>query len=308
MDNIWTKQYQMLADHQRAWELLVKNYAPRMEQGMAAPFFEYAITSSWMDTRYLHCNRLWMEGQRAVAFVYYENPPACIFFSLLPGYEALADEMIAWADENMPGTEKEKELIFFSGQQALIEAAKKRGYQLAWQENDWMLNLEKHTLDTDLPPGFHFVDPLQADPVKLARCTWKGFDHEEKGVFSHWNDPVQGEEWTPQRAYLGIISSIMAPPPHATHQYNVIIADEEEEYACFSGMWWVQENRLAYMEPLCTIPKYRGRGLAKAALSMHCRRLVPLGACYMTGGGDPFYEKIGYQERVVWMHFKKNIL
>ena len=59
-------------------------------------------------------------------------------------------------------------------------------------------------------------------------------------------------------------------------------------------MWWVPEDHLAYMEPLCTVPQHRRKGLASAALTQHYRRLQPLGATRMTGGGDPFYEKIGY--------------
>ena len=55
-------------------------------------------------------------------------------------------------------------------------------------------------------------------------------------------------------------------------QYGVIIANEKEEYVCYSGMWWVPQNKLAYMEPLCTIPEYRNRGLAAAALSIHYER------------------------------------
>ena len=113
-----------------------------------------------------------------------------------------------------------------------------------------------------LPEGFHFADPLKAVPVKLSVCMWKGFDHEDKGPFEHGDAKIEGEEWTPQRVYNGVVGPIMAPSPHATYQHNVIIANEKEEYVCFSGMWWVPENKLAYMEPLCTIPEYRGRGLA----------------------------------------------
>jgi len=58
-------------------------------------------------------------------------------------------------------------------------------------------------------------------------------------------------------------------------------------------MWWTPENHLAYMEPLCTVPEYRYRGLASAALSELYRRMKPLGATHMTGGGNPFYRKIG---------------
>ena len=305
MPSIHTKQYQIMTDQQLVWDLLIQNYAPRMAQGIAAPFYEYALVSSWMDTRYLYRNRLWLDGDQAVGFVYYENPAHCIFFSLLPGYDFLAEEMIAWAEEGMPGSPKEKELIFFPGQQALMEAAGKRGYRLSWQEEDYLLDMESAVLDHPLPPGFHFVDAAQADPVKLARCAWKGFGHEDKGPFLHWDAPEQGDGWTPQRAYRGVHSCFMAPPPHATYARDVITADAHGEYACYAGMWWVPENQLAYMEPLCTIPEYRGMGLAKAALSEHYRRLKPRGAKYMTGGGDPFYQKIGYQEKIQWLHFRR---
>lgn len=54
--NICTKQYQPLTDHETVWQLMVDTYVPRCENGMAAPFFEYALTASWFDTRYLYLN------------------------------------------------------------------------------------------------------------------------------------------------------------------------------------------------------------------------------------------------------------
>lgn len=93
--------------------------------------------------------------------------------------------------------------------------------------------------------------------------------------------------------------------PHATPELDVIIADEPGEYACFAGMWWTPENRLAYMEPLCTIPEYRQKGLAAAALSEMYRRTKALGATHMTGGNNPFYRKIGYQPAVKWIFWQK---
>jgi GNAT superfamily N-acetyltransferase len=96
-----------------------------------------------------------------------------------------------------------------------------------------------------------------------------------------------------------------APAPHATHEYDVIIADENGEYVCFSGMWWVPENKLAYMEPLCTHPDHRRCGLAAAALSRHYHLMKALGATHMTGGGDPFYEKLGYGKGIHWTFWKR---
>ncbi|MDD5929442.1 MAG: GNAT family N-acetyltransferase [Spirochaetales bacterium] len=90
------------------------------------------------------------------------------------------------------------------------------------------------------------------------------------------------------------MSRILSPSPHDTLQYNIVIADKNEEYVCFSGMWWMPQNQLAYMEPLCTHLDHRKKGLVTAALSLHYKRFKALGATHMTGGGDPFYQKLGY--------------
>lgn len=302
MENITTKQFQLLSDNQNVWDLLVENYA---ENGVAAPFFEYAITSTWFDKRYLYLNRLWFDGDKAVGIVFYENPCTDVYFSLGHGYEELADEMIEYAEKYMPGNDEEKSLIFNPVQKALMEAARKRGYRQNFVNESYVIDFGAAALNEPLPDGFHIIDPDHVDPVKLAICTWKGFDHEDKGPFENWEAEDPGTSWNPQKAYLGIISGVMAPPPHSTYEYDVIIADEKDEYVCFSGMWWVPENRLAYMEPLCTIPEYRHRGLALAALSKHYDRMKELGAECMTGGGNDFYRRIGYNRKTRSYGWKK---
>ena len=102
-----------------------------------------------------------------------------------------------------------------------------------------------------------------------------------------------------------MIGPWLSPSPHATPEFNLVIADDKEDYGCFSGMWWVPENHLAYMEPLCTAPKHRRKGLAAAALSKHYHRMKALGATHMTGGSNPFYEKIGYGKGSHWTFWKK---
>lgn len=302
---ITTKNFQILSDNQLAWDLLIRNYAPRFAKGMPAPFFEYALSSSWMDTSLTYLNRFWLEDGKPVGFVYYESPVTHVFFSLLDGYAFLADEMVAYADSTMPGKPGEKELVFFPGQTALMEAAKKLGYAEAYAYDDMLLDFSKTKLSRPLPEGYHFVEAEDVDPVKLGACTWKGFNHEDKGPFENWDGEDPGTDWNPVKSYRGIISSMMAPPPHSTYEYEVIIADEAGEYVCYSGMCWVPENKLAYMEPLCTVPQHRHKGLAEAALTRHYQRMGALGAAYMTGGGDPFYKKIGYTEAVRWSHWKR---
>lgn len=305
MKNITTKQFQILTDMQLVWSFMEDIYAHFFLNGAPAPFFEYAITSSWMDKTYLHLDRLWLDGDKVVGFVFAENPATHIFFNLRPGYEELAEEMVEYAERNMPNFRKEQELVLFSGQKAFLDIVRKKGYVKQYENIDLICDFGKTELHYPLPEGFHFVDPQKCDPLKLAVCTWKGFDHEDKGAFENWQEEEQGTAWTPAKSYNGIFSSCIAPPPHATYEYNVIIANEQGEYVCFSGMWWVPKNKLAYMEPLCTIPEYRRKGLAAAALSRHYEALKPLGAEIMTGGGNVFYGKIGYEDGIHWLHFRK---
>lgn len=127
--------------------------------------------------------------------------------------------------------------------------------------------------------------------IAISKCCWKGFNHEEtEGAWAHQQE---------QSNYQ------LQVAPHATMELGVIIADERGEYACCAGMWWTPENKLAYMEPLCTIPEYRNRGLAAAALSEMYRKMKKLGATHMTGGDNEFYQKIGYKAAVKWTYWKK---
>ena len=291
--DITTKQFCKETDLDTVWDFLTEVYE-REGGGVAAPFFEYAVYSSWMDKTYLSLDRLWFDGGRAVGFVFYENPVTDIYFKVRPGYEFLAEDMVNWAMERMPGHGHDRRFVLFNGQEYLMRIAERRGFSLEYDYEERVFDFSKE-LKYELPAGFHFVDPKNADPLKLAKCCWYGFDnHLEHGEFENWAAEDVSGDWSPAKSYQGILAAFKDPPPHSTFGHTVIIADDKDEYACYSGMWWVRENRLAYMEPLCTVPRYRRMGLASAALTAHYRRLKPLGATHMTGGGDPFYEKIGY--------------
>ncbi len=301
MGKIKTKQFQLLTDIDMAWNFMVEAYNAvddRRMTNVEAPFFEYALTSMWMNKDYLPLCRFWMDEDKVVGFVFYENPVTNIHFVLLPGYEKLADEMIAYAIEVFPDVKNEKEFVFSKAQKSLMDAAEKQGYQLHRKEREYRLDITASTLNYELPTGFHFVEPSMINPLKLARCTWKGFNEWELGPFENWDVPVDSTNWNPHKSYIGVLGDVMAPPPHSTYEYSVTIANENEEYVCFSGMWWVPENKLAYMEPLCTIPEYQHQGLASAALTRHYRRFKEMGGEYLTGGGNDFYKKIGYDVEV----------
>lgn len=292
MKNITTRQFRVLADCEKIYRFMLDIYERDWRNSVPAPFFEYAFSSFayWMDITYSYKNRIWEHNGNIVAFCFYQNPVTDIYFSLRPGYEELASEMIAYADADMQIKGQKIQLILLGGQDALQKAAGQFGYCQQYERWDMQFDFGD-VLDYPLPEGFHFVKPEAYDIDKVGKCCWKGFDHEQsEGAWDHQYE---------QSNYL------IETAPHATSELAVAIADEREEYACYAGMWWTPENKLAYLEPLCTIPEYRHRGLASAALSELYRKMKPLGATHMTGGDNAFYKKIGYKPAVKWTYWQK---
>ena len=290
MKNIKMRPYRLLADHMKIYDFMIEIYEKDWRNGVPAPFLEYALSSEWMDLSYIHGSRIWEENGRIVAFCFTESPATDIYFSLRPGYEELSDEMVSYASEFMPDMDKKQRLVIFKGQDAIEKAAKINGYKEARGYNEMIYEFNQ-PLEYSLPAGFRFVDPERLDAAKCMKCCYKGFNHEvEEGP---WNGESEG-------FYR------LANAPHATIQHAVAVENEEGEYVCWAGMWWTPQNSLAYMEPLCTIPEYRNRGLAAAALSEHYRRMKPLGATHMTGGANPFYAKIGFKPMIGWRYWKRD--
>lgn len=289
MKNITARQYKILSDHMDIFQFMLDIYEKDWRNGVPAPFLEYALSSTWMDKSYVHRNRIWFDEDEIVAFCFTENPVTDIYFKLRPGYEELADEMVDYALTAMPNMDNKQRLVIFKGQEAIKEAAIRTGYKQVSSFTDMIYEFNKE-LDYKLPDGFEFVKVDDIDIRKCVECCWKGFNHEvEEGP---WNgDAESGYQ--------------LLQAPHATQQYSVAIKNEAGDYVCWAGMWWTPQNHLAYMEPLCTVPEYRNKGLAAAALSELYRRMKPLGATHMTGGSNEFYTKIGYEPNVTWTFWKR---
>lgn len=293
MKNITTRNFRILCDFMDIYRFMLEIYEKDWRNGVPAPFFECALSSDWMDKSYTHRNQIWEDDGKIVAFCFMENPVNCIYFSLRPGYEELAEEMIVYAEEYMPRIDGKLEFDLFEGQEAVKKAAMKHGYIQTGNWNEMVYDFDK-PLQYDLPDGFRFTEVGKLNVEKAVECCWKGFNHEET------EGPWDGDAESGYHLKMA---------PHETAQYAVAVENEKGEYVCYAGMWWTPENNLAYMEPLCTVPEYRRKGLAAAALAELYRRMKPLGATHMTGGDNPFYKAIGYQPCIGWTIWeKKNAL
>ena len=231
--NITTKQFQILTDINLVWDFLVETYDWKNDCGRAAPFFENALTSSWMDSSYSFLDRLWFDGDKVVAFVYYEAPVTDIYFNVRKGYEFLADELVDYAISNMPNFNNEQQFVLFDGQQFIKDAATKRGFKQVYEWNEGVFDF-KNELNFELPEGYHFVDPKDMDIVKCSKLCWYGFGHGDKGEFKDWDKYDDSYFWTPAKSHKDCWSSYLSPSPHETPEYYILIADKNEEYVCLA--------------------------------------------------------------------------
>jgi GNAT superfamily N-acetyltransferase len=83
--------------------------------------------------------------------------------------------------------------------------------------------------------------------------------------------------------------------PNCRPELGRVVIAPDGEYACMAGMWLDEVNRYAYLEPLCTVPEHRRRGLAAHALTEAMRATAALGAEYCFGGVVDFYTALGFE-------------
>ncbi len=285
------RMYRILSDFKKVYEFFTETYEIDLRNGVSPCFFEYGQSFQSFDYSQSHRIALWEEEGTLVSVVFYEIELGTAYFNLRPGYEFLADELIEYAAGNLTTDDKPLCLRLMSTQSALRESAAANGYILERSHPEGVYEFSKGLIPNELPQGYRFFDNQAEgrDMYNLDRCLWYGFGH--------------GEEGEPDRD-LSFRFHTMASP-NFRDDLDVIVIAPNGEYVVYAGMWLIAEKGLAYLEPLCTLPEYRRLGLAKAALGELQRRTSNLGATHMTGGSNPFYFKIGYEEKLLFETWRK---
>ena len=131
-----------------------------------------------------------------------------------------------------------------------------------------------------MPKGLSFanVDPVR-DIYKLSWLFWQGFDHgEDKAEFE------KEEIFTPGMR------------KHFNQDLLVAACDNEGNLVSICGLWYSEKTDYAYVEPVCTIPSCRGKGVAKAVIHEALNRVKNLGAKRAFVISDmPFYAMLGFE-------------
>ena len=98
--------------------------------------------------------------------------------------------------------------------------------------------------------------------------------------------------------------------PHVRRHFNKALclsaADPSGEPVSHCSLWFHPDTDYAYVEPVCTIPGYRGKGIAATLLSEALNRAKVLGAKKAYVISDlPFYEKLSFEKMQHYAFYRK---
>lgn len=223
---------------------------------------------------------LWLDNERIVGAAIYDMYFGEAFCGAFPEYSDLYPEILDYAyrelkDENGLG------VSICDDNTAQIKAAQALGFAKAEQTETVMSMELDSVLPVELPDGFRFasLDPSK-EPYEFQWLLWQGFDHgTDRSAFE------QAEEIIPQIRR------------HFQSSMSVVTIDRNGEYAAYCCVWVHPKTDYAYIEPVCTVPHHRGKGLAKAVVYKALNRAKSLGAKKVYVISDTvFYEKLGFHK------------
>ena len=232
---------------------------------------------------------LWLDGGRVVGAAIYDMYFGEAFCAALPAYRSLYPEILAYAYRELRD-DAGLAIAICDGNRDEIEAAKQCGFlPVAQDETILSIPLDR-AFFAPLPAGFRFAEiAQQTDGEELGWFFWQGFDHgEDRAEFE------RQEQIAPRMR------------KHFRRELSVGVLDAEEEKAALCCLWKQDQTDYAYVEPVCTIPRYRGKGLAKAAIYEALNRAAAMGARTAYVISDmPFYRKLGFAEESHFTFYRK---
>ncbi|MCL2064232.1 MAG: GNAT family N-acetyltransferase [Candidatus Cloacimonetes bacterium] len=285
---ITQRQYKLLGDFNKVLDYLTDVYNIETLNSYLLPqFFEYAHTHPLFNHKLTHRFGIWENNNDIVGLACYEMDIGECFVSIKKGYEALLPEMIKYSEENMSFDNK---ISFWIIDKEIEkkELLEKMSYKRIHAEPVTIFQYDQPFPEKRLPKGFSVITlEDENDFRKINDCLWYGFDHGPEP------DPDQDID----------CRMLMQSGPNFRKDLTTIIKAPNGEYACFAGMWIDTVNNYAYLEPLATVPEYRGLGLATVAVVEGMKKTKALGAKYCFGGVSDFYQYLGFKtisHRELW--------
>lgn len=240
--------------------------------------WEWMYVHPYTDRKNLNSIGLWKADGVVVGAAIYDMYFGEVFCGTLDEYRYLLPEIMEYAWQNLKD-ENGLGIAIRDDDEKMRDLLSQLGYQKAEQTEPILCCDLNEEIATQLPEGFIIREiHLPEEMTAYQTVIWKGFDHE--------GDDAELQKMRNNDAPL---------PPHIQQNLCLGVADNSGEYVAHCTCWYDKRTDYAYVEPVCTIPAQRGKGLGKAvvleALS-HCRALGAKKAFVLSD--QEFYKKLGF--------------
>ncbi len=281
------RSYDHDQDFERVGQFLVDHYQPGTN-------WRIWIRPRW---EYMNFHPLIMELDRSkfgiaemdrqiVGVVHFESDEGIVYMQVPPGFDQLKPTLIDYAEQTFGSvdklTGKERLVIYINEADTVLRRlAVERGYvqDEAYSEVYCRYDLSEGVPSVHLPDGFRLQSLAdENDLEKVHQVLWRGFNHSGP-------PPKQGIKGR----------RFMQQAPNFRHDLTMVVVAPNGDYVSYCGIWFEEQNRLTYVEPVATDPDYRRMGLGKAVVLEGLRRTIPLGSQTAWVLSDQeFYKTIGF--------------
>ncbi len=200
-------------------------------------------------------------------------------FSVHPAYDTpeLEEQALDVAEEHLTADQPDgkRQLYIWSPEHNTLRQNLlfKRGYRKDnWPEHQWRRSLDRPIPDVPVAPGYT-IRSLGDGLELLERCYASGLGF-HKGDIKIAVDNRRDVTW-----YRNIQTA-----PLYRRDLDIVAVAPDGAIAAFCTIWFDDVARVAYFEPVATVPDHQRRGLGKAVMTEGLRRLKRMG-CILAGVG-----------------------
>lgn len=251
--------------------------------------FEWMMEHPEFDRDARSAMGLWWAGGSIVGAAIYDMYFGEAFCGALPAYSALYPEILDYACRALKD-DAGLAVAVNAANAAETSAVLQAGFQQIEQRETIMALCLDRPLSPTLPEGLRLREMDQVlDREALEWLFWQGFDHgDNREAFERSLDrtPHVRRHFN-KRLCLSAVDPAGAPVSHCS-------------------VWFHPGTDYAYVEPVCTIPGCRGRGIASALLAQALSRAKTLGARNTYVISDlPFYGRLGFEAAQHYVFYRK---
>lgn len=278
-------------DYEGVYDFFINlNYTEKTHINWNWARWEWMYFHEDFDREMINSIGLWMDKDKVVGIAVYDYYFGEAFCGALSEYKELLHEIIEYArtsfmDDGGLGIAVNDEDIYM--EKLFIE----KGFEKVEQDE----NILKKDLDEDitytLDRGYSIKSiQFPQDSYKYQLVLWKGFDHGDS--IEEFEESFQDDRQI---------------PIHLNSNFCLAVVNDKDEYVAHCTCWYDKNTDYVYVEPVCTIPECRKKGLGKAIVCEALNRCREAGAkkAYVISDQE-FYKNIGFKDNshytFWWIH------